>query len=366
MLQTPASISRHQTMTQTRAAEPLRMEAIAKTYGEFRALDSVSLDVEAGEFIAILGPSGSGKSTLLMTVAGFIRPDSGRIFFSGEDIVRRPANRRGFGVVFQNYALFPHMNVLENVSYPLRVRGVDRDDARKRAIQALEVVKLGALNSRQISELSGGQRQRVALARAIVFEPKVLLMDEPLSALDKTLREEMQIEIRELHNKLHITTLYVTHDQREALTIADRIAVMDKGRILQLDSPEAIYRRPVDEFVARFIGEATIIPLEHADQFITGDLGTIAAGAASLMVRSEDFCLSRTSDTSAWLTVRGTLHGIVFQGDSWLLQVSLADGQSILARAQKHFSAEVADLVVGSDIDLHVAKDRVHFLQGAS
>jgi putative spermidine/putrescine transport system ATP-binding protein len=347
----------------SRSAESVRIEAVSKMYGDFRALDDVSLSVEAGEFVAILGPSGSGKSTLLMAVAGFIRPDRGRIFLGDGDIVRLPANQRGFGVVFQSYALFPHMDVIANVGFPLHVRGVPRDQARKRALVALDIVKLGGFGSRRIGELSGGQRQRVALARAIVFEPKVLLMDEPLSALDKILREEMQIEIRELHNKLQITTLYVTHDQREALTIADRVAVMDKGKIVQFDSPEAIYRRPDNEFVARFIGEATILPIAEARIAISGNLDSVAASARALMVRSEDFCLARSGDGDAWLAVTGLLRGIVFQGDSWLLQVDLAGGgQAITARAQKHFSAEVGALQVGQNVEFHVRRDRVHFL----
>ncbi|MDQ0474598.1 ABC transporter ATP-binding protein [Labrys wisconsinensis] len=348
-----------------RSAEPVHIEALSKAYGDFRALDDVSLAVEAGEFVAILGPSGSGKSTLLMAVAGFIRPDAGRILFAGRDIVREPANRRGFGVVFQSYALFPHMDVTANVTFPLKVRGVAAEEARARAAQALETVRLGGFGARRIGELSGGQRQRVALARAIVFEPKVLLMDEPLSALDKTLREEMQIEIRELHDKLRITTLYVTHDQREALTIADRIAVMDKGRIVQLDAPEAIYRRPASAFVARFIGEAAILPMEEAARFVAGDLGRSGQAGRALMVRSEDFCLARHPGGD-WLTLRGSLRGVVFQGDSWLLQVDLPDGRPITARAQKHDSGAVAGLAVGGSVDLHVLRERVHVLQAAS
>jgi putative spermidine/putrescine transport system ATP-binding protein len=362
MLHTPTLTFEQGIRMTDRAAAPIRIESVSKAYGDFRALDDVSLDVRAGEFIAILGPSGSGKSTLLMTVAGFIRPERGRIMFAGADIVRQPANQRGFGVVFQNYALFPHMNVMENVAYPLRVRGVPRAEQRDKARAALAVVKLSGYEDRLISELSGGQRQRVALARAIVFEPAVLLMDEPLSALDKTLREQMQIEIRELHNKLGITTLYVTHDQREALTIADRIAVMDKGKILQLDTPEQIYRRPTDEFVARFIGEATIIPLDHSRRIMTDPFVPPPEGKRALMVRSEDFCLARNAESAEWFTVNGQLRGIVFQGDSWLLQVDLADGQQILARAQKHFSRQVADLRVGHDIALHVPHERAHFL----
>lgn len=362
MSHAPASIFDQTAQMNNRSAESLCIESVSKTYGDFRALDEVSLNVEAGEFLAILGPSGSGKSTLLMAVAGFIRPDRGRILFSGGDIVRIPANRRGFGVVFQNYALFPHMDVMANVTFPLRVRSLPQEEARRRALQALDTVKLGGFAERRVSELSGGQRQRVALARAIVFEPEVLLMDEPLSALDKTLREEMQIEIRELHDKLKITTLYVTHDQREALTIADRIAVMDNGRIVQLDTPETIYRQPTNEFVARFIGETTILPLAEVRDLVSGNLGKVAASARVLVVRSEDFCLTRSAGPKDWLSVSGLLRAVVFQGDSWLLQVELAGGRVIAARAQKHFSSEVGVLQVGQRIVLHVSRDRLHFL----
>ena len=341
----------------------IRLEGITKRYGDFCALDDVSLSVEAGEFISILGPSGSGKSTLLMVVAGFIRPNQGRLFIEHRDIVRMPANKRGFGVVFQNYALFPHMDVMANVTFPLRVRGVSGGDAVARAEKAIDVGKLTGLGSRRISELSGGQRQRVALARAIVFEPKVLLMDEPLSALDKALREEMQIEIRELHNKLQITTLYVTHDQREALTIGDRVAVMDKGRIVQIDTPEEVYRRPTSEFVARFIGEAIILPIEEARRVVEGNLVVPGDAARSMMVRSEDVCLLPNAGAGPdWLKIVGTLRGIVFQGDSWLLQVDLTDSQPIQARAQRQFSGEIANLQPGEPIHLYVDPRHVHFL----
>ncbi|MEP9389207.1 ABC transporter ATP-binding protein [Mesorhizobium sp. KR9-304] len=353
MLLTPSEVRNSSDTMLKRTAAPLDVRSVTKTYGDFRALDDVTLSIEAGEFIAILGPSGSGKSTLLMAVAGFIRPDAGRILFDGSDIVRAPANRRGFGVVFQNYALFPHMDVLANVGFPLRVRGVAKREISGRAEAALETVKLSGYGSRGISELSGGQRQRVALARAIVFEPKVLLMDEPLSALDKTLREEMQIEIRELHNKLQITTLYVTHDQREALTIADRIAVMDKGRIVQLDTPEVLYRHPADEFVAKFIGEATILDSDR----LAG-----AGAKGKVVIRSEDFCLRPDGDADGWATLEGTLRGIVFQGDSWLLQVELADGTLIGARAQQHFAPDVSALLIGQPLPLHVPRTRLHVL----
>ncbi|WP_421590565.1 ABC transporter ATP-binding protein [Shinella sp. M27] len=345
-----------------RSAKPMEINSISKSYGNFRALDNVSVSVKAGELISILGPSGSGKSTLLMAVAGFIRPEKGSIHFAGEDIVRFPANKRGFGVVFQSYALFPHLDVLSNVMFPLNVRGIAVADSRARAEAALETVKLAGFGDRKISALSGGQRQRVALARAIVFEPNVLLMDEPLSALDKTLREEMQIEIRELHTKLSITTLYVTHDQREAMTIADRVAVMDKGHIVQLDTPEMIYRRPKTEFVARFIGEAVIVRLDEPSNGIISEIGSLGGSGSMLMIRSEDLCLASTGDPAAWLSLSGLLRGIVFQGDSWLLQVALPNGEQILARAQKHFIDAVHALSVGSDVKLHVRRDLLHVL----
>jgi putative spermidine/putrescine transport system ATP-binding protein len=335
----------------------IEIAELSKHYGSVWALDRVSLSVKAGEFVAMLGPSGSGKSTLLMAVAGFIRPDSGRIHFGGEDVVRLPANRRGFGVVFQNYALFPHMNVLENVAFPLRVRKCSADEQKRRAEEALETVKLGGYGDRQIGQLSGGQKQRVALARAIVFEPSVLLMDEPLSALDKNLREQMQIEIRELHDKLKITTLYVTHDQREALTIADRVAVMDAGKIVQIDSPEKLYRSPTSEFVARFIGEAAIIPVDH----IAG-LGAATDRVRFGVIRSEDFYLERPSDPAGWCHVKGTLHNVVFQGESWLLRAQLQSGESIDARVYRQSAASISDLEPGQEIVLYVKRDEVHTL----
>ncbi len=338
----------------------VEIEALCKSYGSFRALDAVDLSVRPGEFIAILGPSGSGKSTLLMAVAGFSRPDSGRIVFGGRDIVREPAAKRGFGVVFQNYALFPHMTVLENVAFPLQVRKLRPAEARERAEAALRTVKLDGFGGRQIGALSGGQRQRVALARAIVFEPQILLMDEPLSALDKSLREEMQIEIRELHDKLRITTLYVTHDQREALTIADRIAVMDQGRIVQIDTPEVIYRRPQTSFVARFIGEAAILPVGALAPAAV--VGALAAGRPRAVIRSEDFCLTPPGGDAAPVQVSGKVQNLVFQGDSWLIRVRLADGMAIDVRAQRQFSDQVARLAPGAEIALWLPADRLHFL----
>ncbi|PZU83904.1 MAG: ABC transporter ATP-binding protein [Shinella sp.] len=343
---------------EARPACSIHIEALSKSYGLLHALDNVDLFIASGEFVAMLGPSGSGKSTLLMAVAGFMRPDGGRILLDGEDVVRLPANQRDFGVVFQNYALFPHMTVFENVAFPLRLRKVEPGERRARVEAALDVVKLGGVADRHIAELSGGQRQRVALARAIVFEPKVLLMDEPLSALDKTLREEMQIEIRELHDKLKITTLYVTHDQREALTIADRVAVMDRGRIVQIDTPQAIYRRPGTEFVARFIGEAAIIPAGGVK-----NLAPMVSGGRKLaMIRSEDFHLAPAGSDADWCQLSGRLHNAVFQGDSWLLRVQLPDGQMIDARARRQEMEDGEGLRVGAPITLHARRDEIHLL----
>lgn len=344
-----------------RAAESIEIQSLSKHYGDYCALDDVTFTVNAGEFVAILGPSGSGKTTFLMVIAGFIRPDRGRVLVGGRDIVRTPANLRGFGVVFQSYALFPHMTVVANVMFPLKVRGMSDNEARLKALEALDTVKLGALSARKIADLSGGQRQRVALARAIVFEPHVLLMDEPLSSLDRLLREEMQLEIRDLQKSLGITTLYVTHDQREALTLADRIAVMEQGKLVQLSTPDTLYRRPVNEFVARFIGEAAIIPLTALAGNLLEKLKAPPATARALMIRSEDFCLVHDTD-NRWITLTGRILGILFQGDSWLLQVSLLHGQTIVARAQKHFSTQVHTLEIGRIVDLYVRCDQTHYV----
>ncbi|MEO0764248.1 MAG: ATP-binding cassette domain-containing protein, partial [Pseudomonadota bacterium] len=213
------------------------------------ALDSVDLDIRQGEFLTLLGPSGSGKTTLLMVIAGFTRPDSGSLRFGSDEVIRQPPHKRDLGMVFQNYALFPHMSVAGNVAYPLKVRGVGAAEIGPRVEHALETVQLGGFGERRITQLSGGQRQRVALARAIVFEPRILLMDEPLSALDKKLRDHMQIELRHLHEALGMTTVYVTHDQREALTMSDRIAVINHGRLMQLGTPTEIYEAPANRFV---------------------------------------------------------------------------------------------------------------------
>jgi putative spermidine/putrescine transport system ATP-binding protein len=234
--------------------------SVQKTYdGEVLVVKDLNLDIRRGEFLTMLGPSGSGKTTSLMMLAGFEAPTHGDIILAGTSLRNTPPHKRDIGVVFQNYALFPHMTVEENVAFPLSVRRQPRAEQRERVRKALDVVKLGALGNRRPGQLSGGQQQRVALARALVFEPKLVLMDEPLGALDKQLREHMQIEIKHIHESLGITVVYVTHDQSEALTMSNRIAVFNEGVIQQLDTPQGLYDLPRNDFVANFIGENNVL-----------------------------------------------------------------------------------------------------------
>ncbi|BBK36913.1 polyamine-transporting ATPase [Allostella sp. ATCC 35155] len=233
---------------------------LVKRFGSVAAVDGVSLDVAAGEFVALLGPSGSGKTTILMAIAGFEYPTSGRVEIGGEDVTWAPANKRNLGMVFQRYTLFPHMSVAENIAFPLKMRGIGRVERERRALAALETVRLAGYGERRTNQLSGGQQQRIALARAIVYQPRVLLMDEPLSALDKNLREEMQLEIKHLQQQLGITVVFVTHDQTEAMTMADRVAVLDLGRLQQVGAPRDLYEAPATPFVAGFIGETNFLP----------------------------------------------------------------------------------------------------------
>ena len=245
---------------------------VGKSYGMVTALDDVSLAVRHGEFLTLLGPSGCGKTTLLYLVAGFVLPDRGEIFIAGERATMLPPRRRDIGVVFQNYALFPHMTVAQNVAFGLKMRRVGEAEERRRVGQMLDVVRLSGMERRLPRELSGGQQQRVALARALVIEPRVLLLDESLSALDKHLRLEMQRELREIHRRIGVTTIFVTHDQGEALTLSDRIAVMSHGVVQQIASPMDVYRRPRNGFVASFIGEINML----RGRLVAADRGGVA------------------------------------------------------------------------------------------
>lgn len=236
----------------------ISISLLTKQFGDFVALDAVSLDVADGEFLTVLGPSGSGKTTMLLTIAGFEQPTSGSIRIDDADVTNMPAHRRQVGLTFQSYALFPHMSVRGNVEFPLRVRGISRKDREEQVARALDLVRLRGFERRRPQELSGGQQQRVALARAFVFEPDLLLLDEPLAALDRQLRQTVQVELGELQRSLGLTTIAVTHDQEEALTMSDRILVLDRGQLQQHGPPEDVYRRPCNSFVASFLGTANL------------------------------------------------------------------------------------------------------------
>jgi putative spermidine/putrescine transport system ATP-binding protein len=335
------------------APVPITFDRVRKAFGSYLALDDVSLAVSAGEFLTLLGPSGSGKTTLLMALAGFVRPDAGRIRMGEVDITRLTPDKRDIGIVFQSYALFPHMTVRGNVEYPLRLRKRPADEIRRRAEAALDRVQLLHLADRDIAALSGGQRQRVALARAIVYEPRVMLMDEPLSALDKNLREAMQYEIRRLHDDLGITTIYVTHDQREALTMSDRIAVMDGGGIRQIDTPQAIYHHPATRFVAEFMGEANILPA-------TALLGPAATG--SVMVRAESFYLAADGLPADAVSLEGQLKVKAFRGENWLLTLVLPSGETVALSIPATRAAGCAELAPGALVTAHAAATSVHAL----
>ncbi|WP_250527360.1 ABC transporter ATP-binding protein [Caballeronia sp. GAWG2-1] len=251
----------------------IRLYGLSKYYGDFRALDDIDLVVRPSEFLTLLGPSGSGKSTLLMALAGFVDPTHGDLFLGGKSILRLPPEQRNFGVVFQGYALFPHMTAAENIAYPLKVRGLAKNEIGKRVKNTLDLVQLGHLASRYPKQLSGGQQQRVALARALVFSPKVLLLDEPMGALDKKLRHDLQVELRQLHRRLGCTFINVTHDQDEAMAMSDRIAIMRAGKIVQLDEPDKLYNQPKTKFVADFLGK---------NNFVEGKVARVGNGVADI------------------------------------------------------------------------------------
>ena len=308
---------------------PINISSLCKTYGSIKALDQVSLNIAAGEFLTLLGPSGSGKTTLLMALAGFVRPNSGSIKFGDQEVIAKPPHKRDLGMVFQSYALFPFMTVEENVAYPLKIRGVSKSDQNVRAKRALDTVELSGYGDRRINQLSGGQQQRVALARAMVFEPKIILMDEPLSALDKKLREHMQIELKALHQKLEATIVYVTHDQREALTMSDRIAVINEGQIEQVDTPERLYREPHSFFVADFIGESISLPVNIVNNKIKLGTKTLISdlplaqgqGGYRLVIRPELLEVTSGGVPKSANDLSGHVHDIIYQGDSVLVIV---------------------------------------------
>ncbi len=341
----------------------ISIKNVTKKYDEFYALKDISLDITSGEFMTLLGPSGSGKTTLLMVLAGFTNPDSGSVKFGEEEVILKPPHLRGIGMVFQNYALFPHMTVEQNVGYPQKLRGVGKTETSKSVEEALETVKLGGLGHRKVDELSGGQRQRVALARAIVFKPKILLMDEPLSALDKKLREEMQIELRQLHDTLNMTTVYVTHDQKEALTMSDRITVINGGELMQLGTPNEIYEHPENGFIADFIGESTLLPVKVKNsKALIGKAEIKVAqplnqdGDFLLVVRPEKVFLAPPKKKKNENYFKGELLDSIFQGESQLLVIKLTstegEGQILRVRIPNQSVTDTALPDIGEKVTI--------------
>ena len=342
-------------------AAAIEFRGVARDYGEVRAVDGVSLTVEPGEFFAMLGPSGSGKTTCLRLVAGFDVPTSGQVLLEGVDVSGVPPYERNVNTVFQDYALFPHMSVLENVAYGPRVRGVSLMERAQRAREMLELVQLGALADRRPAQLSGGQRQRVALARALINHPKVLLLDEPLGALDLKLREEMQIELKSLQKKLGITFVYVTHDQGEALSMADRVAVFNKGRIEQLAAPRELYARPGTAFVARFVGSANVADRMLA-RLISGSEQPFAIRAENVSVQGE-----AVPTVASNMSAPGSVVAVQFHGAASRWQVRLDAGEVWSAMVTEEGSRSLEGLSVGTRVKLTWPREAaVPLLSGSS
>ncbi|NTI78769.1 ABC transporter ATP-binding protein [Rhizobium rhizogenes] len=319
-------------------------QAVTRRYGPVTAVDKVSLDIAQGEFFALLGSSGSGKTTLLMLLAGFERTTEGRVLMSGTPVSDVPPHRRQIGVVFQNYALFPHLTAAENVAYPLRMRGVGRSEREERVKAALSLVNLTDRGASYPIQMSGGQQQRVALARALVFSPSILLMDEPLGALDRRLRDQMQQELKRIQHELGITVIYVTHDQSEAMAMADRIGIMSGGKLLQVADPETIYAHPSNHFVARFIGECSILRVSGTDGGKGYEIGgarkalpSPADGPFDIVVRPENVTILSPlkPSTESSFGVSATIRDVTYLGAGWRVALQLSDGQSLLANVMR-------------------------------
>jgi putative spermidine/putrescine transport system ATP-binding protein len=302
----------------------ISLRGLTKTFGSVVAVNNLNLDIAPGEFFSMLGPSGSGKTTVLRLIAGFEKPSSGSIELFGQDVSAVPPFEREVNTVFQDYALFPHMTVQENIEYGLKVQKVPKDERQARVQEALRTVRLADLGERKPSQLSGGQRQRIALARAIVVQPKVLLLDEPLGALDLKLREEMQVELKEIQRELGITFIFVTHDQAEALSLSDRVAVFDGGNIVQVGTPREIYSRPENRFVAGFVGSSTIFTKEESQQILGID--SICA------VRPEHIEIDADGQTGpGWIQLDAEIVEENFTGSSSLVTLQLSSGKRVLA-----------------------------------
>jgi len=342
----------------------LQLTDVSKRFGTVTALSDVSLSVAEGEFVTLLGPSGCGKTTLLRIIAGFEQATTGRLLFRGADIGRRPAERRPFKLVFQSYALFPHMSVFDNVAYGLRVTKVERTEVKRRVLAALEMVGMSSLALRRPRALSGGQQQRAALARALVTEPEVLLLDEPLGALDLQLRKRMQVELRAIQHRLGTAFIYVTHAQDEALTMSDRVVLMSHGRVNQVGTPREIYSRPETQFCAQFVGDTSLVPC----RVLGGDMGSMAVELAGgrraafghyggslrpgeealVSLRPEELSLTCVEDG----LLRGRVRDVVFRGDSSRFEVEVDQGLRV--------SVDVRDgekAAVGTEVGIAVRPD---------
>ena len=356
----------------------LELRGVTRRFGDFTAVDNVSMSVEPGEFFTLLGPSGCGKTTLLRMIAGFEAPDAGTILVEGRDMRGIPPERRNLHTVFQSYALFPHMSVERNIAFPLRMAGVPDDETRRRVGAALEQVKLEGLGRRYPAELSGGQRQRVAVARALINRPRLLLLDEPLAALDAKLRESMQAELIGLQREVGVTFVYVTHDQSEALALSHRIAVMSHGRVEQLGEPSAIYGYPRNRFVADFVGECNMLPAEvrsvEAGRVAlrlrgVGDVVAthgehIAPGAQGVLaLRPEQVRMAKTIAVDrADNHFRGTVKTLLYRGEVTLYTVELAAGGQLQALAPNLASGRAARFEAGASVEVGWPPDAGHFL----
>jgi putative spermidine/putrescine transport system ATP-binding protein len=350
----------------------LAMRGVRKLFGEFTAVDGIDLEVRRGEFITLLGPSGSGKTTTLRMIAGFLTQDEGSIEIAGQEMRRVPPYRRDVGMVFQNYALFPHMTAAANVAFPLQMRNVPRPEQRERVTEALELVRLASFGDRYPRQLSGGQQQRIALARAIVFRPRLLLMDEPLGALDKKLREGLQLEILRISRQLNATVIYVTHDQEEALVMSDRIAIFDRGRIQQLGTGEDLYERPTSVFVADFVGESNMLRgrLERdadgtwlkrgvwrwrVDPAVAGAVGLSDGEPAALVVRPEHLrVLALDAPQTSANRIEATVTEILYLGSTRKIELTLPDG---LAAVVREPAATAGDWRPGDQVRLEWSMD---------
>jgi putative spermidine/putrescine transport system ATP-binding protein len=356
-------------MSMIRAAE-IGAETISKSFGSFTALTDISLTIGRGEFLTLLGPSGSGKTTFLMILAGFEAASSGRLTLNGVDMTETPAEARAFGMVFQGYALFPHMTVEQNIAFPLKVQGRSANDIKRRVNEMVEMVGLGGHGHKRPAGLSGGQQQRVALARALAYDPPVLLLDEPFSALDKNLRGQMQDEVRRLHREIGTTFVFVTHDQSEALALSSRVAIFNHGTLQQIAAPKDVYERPANRFVAEFLGDINILPLSEVS--VTSDgahamfegkslhmANSLGAPSKTLAVRPEymSLCLKQPSMGNA---IKATLRGLTYLGAE--TQLSLTTPGHVLLMLSVPTTELPANLTPGAMIWVNWPSERGIFL----